>query len=52
MAFSTAEDVVAAVEALAEDYQGHAAAARDIAEEYLDSDRVLTAMLDSVGGDP
>jgi hypothetical protein len=52
VAFSTAEDVVAAVEALAEDYQSHAAAARDIAEEYMDSDRVLTAMIDSVGGDP
>jgi hypothetical protein len=48
--FSTADDVVEGLGALAEDYGGHAAAARGIAEEYFDSDRVLTALLESVGG--
>jgi hypothetical protein len=52
LAFATAADVLAGVEALDADYAGHSAAARAIAEEYLDSDRVLTALLESLGGAP
>ena len=52
LAFSTAADVVEGLGELAQDYLGHAAAARQIAEEFLDSDRVLPALLESVGGGP
>ncbi len=48
--FSTTEDVLSGVQALAEDYGGHSAAARRIAEEYLESGRVLNTLLDRVGG--
>jgi hypothetical protein len=47
-AFADAGDVAAAVEAIRTDYAGHRAAARAIAEEHLDSDRVLRALLDRV----
>ncbi|HXJ64514.1 MAG TPA: hypothetical protein VNN79_12240 [Actinomycetota bacterium] len=52
LSFATADDVMAGVEALDDDYAGHSAAARAIAEEYLDSDRVLTTLLESLGGAP
>jgi hypothetical protein len=45
-AFSTAEDVVAAIEELQRDYERHSAAARELAAIHLDSDRVLGALLD------
>jgi hypothetical protein len=48
-AFSTAEDVLAAIDAINADYPRHADAARAIAEAHLDSDRVLPALLDRVG---
>ena len=41
-----ADDIVAAVEDLERDYGRHRAAARDIAVEHLDSDRVLTRLLE------
>jgi hypothetical protein len=44
-AFQTMEDVVEAVEAIARDYQAQCQAARRIAEEYFDSDKVLRALL-------
>jgi hypothetical protein len=44
-AFSCAEDVVAAVEELRGRYAFHRRAARDLAAEVFDSDRVLTEML-------
>jgi hypothetical protein len=49
LAFSTADDVVAAAEALRGGYDRHARAARELAIEYLDSRRVLTGLLDLVG---
>lgn len=49
-AFSGTDDVLAAVEALRHDYGRHARAARAIAEEHLDSRRVLTRLLDEVAG--
>ncbi|MEP6911080.1 MAG: hypothetical protein ABI896_11710, partial [Actinomycetota bacterium] len=48
-AFESQEDVVAAIEELHSDYEGQAAAARAIAEEHLDSDRVLARLLERVG---
>jgi hypothetical protein len=50
LGFSTTGDALAAVTAVNEDYAGHSAAARAIAEEHFDSDRVLTRLLESVGG--
>jgi hypothetical protein len=45
-AFRTLDDAAAAVEAIAADYPRHCAAARRIAEEYFDVDRVLRAILE------
>lgn len=47
--FDVSDDVIQAVEALRRDYGRHARAARAIAEEYLDSGRVLTRLLREVG---
>jgi hypothetical protein len=44
--FADTEGVVAAVESLNADYAGHRRAARALAEEHLDSDRVLARLLD------
>jgi hypothetical protein len=46
IAYSTAEDVIAAIEELDRDYQRHRAAARQVAAEHLDSDRVLGSLLE------
>jgi hypothetical protein len=51
-AFTGVEDVLAAVETLRSDDGRHARAARMIAEEYLDSRRVLTRLLREVGALP
>jgi hypothetical protein len=48
-AFQTAEDVLAGIEAMNRDYARHARAARALAEEYFDSDRVLGRLLQQVG---
>ncbi len=48
-AFATVEDLLAGIEALRHDYTGQARAARTIAEEYFDSDKVLSRLLDQVG---
>ena len=47
--FETAEDVLASLETMNGDYARHARAARGLAEEYLDSDMVLSRLLDRVG---
>jgi hypothetical protein len=46
LAFSNTDDVVAAVEELHGDYERHRAAAREVAEAHLDSDRVLGSLLE------
>jgi hypothetical protein len=46
LAFSSADDVAAAVEELRADYERHRAAAREIAEAHLGSDRVLGALME------
>jgi hypothetical protein len=48
-AFRTADDVAAAVEAIAKDYPGHCQAARCIAEEYFDAGKLVGAMLRECG---
>ncbi len=47
--FATAEDVLAGLEALMRDYPLHARAARAIAEEHFDSDKVLPRLLRRIG---
>jgi hypothetical protein len=51
-AFSDTDGVLGAIEALRSDYGRHSRAARSIAEEYLDSRRVLTRLLREVGALP
>ena len=46
--FSTYAEAVEGARRIGADYGRHAAAARAIAEDCLDSDRVLTALLDTV----
>ncbi len=45
-AFESTEDILAAIEGLRVDYPRHARAARAIAEEAFDSDKVLSRLLD------
>ena len=49
LAFSTPDEAAAGIEAIAADYRGHAAEAREVACEYFDSDRVLDTLLDRLG---
>jgi hypothetical protein len=49
LSFRTADDAAAAVEAVRADYPRHARAARHLAAEVFDSDRVLPRLLRSVG---
>ena len=46
LTFSTPEEAMDAIERLASDPNRHARAAREIAEEYFDSDKVLTRLID------
>jgi hypothetical protein len=48
LAFEDADGAVAALEAVRRDYARHAHAARSLAEELLDSDRVITRLLEAV----
>src|SRR6185312_4812110 len=47
LAFSTIEEAAAGAQSLLADYPRHAAAARKVAEELFDSDRVLTDFLEA-----
>ena len=49
--FSTVEEAAAAVHEIFRDYARHAAAARNVAEECFDSDKVLRRLLDKLGVD-
>jgi hypothetical protein len=49
LTFRTVEEAAAGVEELLRDYPRHARAARDIAEEYFDSDKVLRQLLSKLG---
>jgi hypothetical protein len=48
-AFQTADEVVAAIEAIRADYPRHSRAAKAIAEQYFRAESVLGGMLDSLG---
>jgi hypothetical protein len=48
LAFSTVEEAVAGVDAIQRDYAGHARAARAVAEERFDSNRVLMRLLEQL----
>jgi hypothetical protein len=48
-AFQTSDDVLAALEALRADYKRHSRSARDLAETYFDSDKVLPMLLKRIG---
>ena len=47
--FATHEEAIAAIEAIAGDYQRHSRAARELAREYFAADRVLAQLLAEVG---
>lgn len=49
LTFSTTEEAAAGVEAINADYPRHCRAARDLAVEYFDSDKVLTRLLAALG---
>ena len=51
-AFETADDVLTAIDSLRADYGRHARAARSIAEEHFDSDKVLNRLLEQIGAGP
>jgi hypothetical protein len=46
VAFSTIAEAVAGAESILSDYRAHAVAARRLAKEFFDSDRVLSAFLE------
>ena len=46
--FRTTQDVLVAIEQLNRDYPGHARQARSLAEEFFDSDKVLSRLLEQV----
>jgi hypothetical protein len=48
-AFQTSEDVLAAIDEINRDYSRHARVAREIAETFFDSDKVLPRMLQRIG---
>jgi hypothetical protein len=50
LVFETVDDVLAGVGELRRDYERHRRAARAIAEDVFDSDKVLPRLLDVVGG--
>jgi hypothetical protein len=49
LAFSTLEEAAAGVEEIETNYERHSRAARALAEEYFDSDKVLTRLLARLG---
>jgi hypothetical protein len=49
ISFATLDEALAGIEEINSDYERHARAARVIAEEHLDSDKVLTRLLQQVG---
>jgi hypothetical protein len=49
LTYSTEDEAVAGVEEICGNYNRHSKAARAIAEEYFDSDKVLTALLGKLG---
>lgn len=52
LTFRDLDEAVRGAERIAADYEGHCAAARSLAAEYFDSDRVLGRMLEEIGVSP
>ncbi len=52
LAFETSDEVLASIESVNCDYADHARAARAMAEEHFDSDRVLPRLLQRIGATP
>ena len=50
LTFRTPDEAVAAIEDVQRNYPAHVRAARDLAVEYFDSDKILTRLLDRLGG--
>ncbi len=50
--FSTMDEAIAGMDAIAADPAGHRAGAYDVAREYLAPDRVLPAMIESIYAEP
>jgi hypothetical protein len=48
-AYSTVEEAAAAIDAIASNYEHHSAAAREIARDYFDAERLMRQMLEQVG---
>jgi hypothetical protein len=48
-AFTTMDDVLAAIDAIESDYEGHCGAARDIAESYFGAERVVESLMSRAG---
>ena len=51
LTFRTLDEAVAGTESIERDYHRHCRAARRIAEDYFDSDKVIGQFLDSIGTD-
>jgi hypothetical protein len=49
LAFRTLDEAVAGAERIARDYENHCRAARALAEEYFDSDKVLSKLVEEIG---
>jgi hypothetical protein len=47
--FNSMEDVLAAVDAIESDYEGHCRAAREIAAEYFAAEKVLGSLMERAG---
>ena len=47
--FQTMDDILAAVDAIESDYDGHCRAARDIAEEFFAAEKVVGSLLERAG---
>jgi hypothetical protein len=52
LAFRTLEEAVAGAESITRDYEHHSRAARAVAEEFFDSDRVLGRLVEQAGITP
>lgn len=50
LTFSSMDEALSGMETINADYLGHCRAARDIAEQYFDADRILAEILEQIAG--